>query len=240
MSPRYLLTQTALLSVVTLPLACADDPSKPSDQLKIYESCLQTVCDQVTQSGNDACSACTSACFAASYDCDPSTACSDSCASRDCSDSDKTTCLQPGYKVTFPNDPSQLVGDACNRAVSQFASCGYTGLSTSDCTRYAAVDIPSDAAAFDCIANLDCGSFTADTVGQCIASVPSTTFGDAFCAQLASACPSNPCSSGDQSGLDADGAWLRQDALDAVSTCLQQSSCDETSQCLSAWRSAVE
>ncbi len=234
------LALSAVLAFVTT-AACAVDPSAPSDHMKIYETCLETQCDQYQQDGNSACSACESACFSASYDCDPSSACSTSCEPRDCSDYDRSTCVDQGYKVVLANDPDQAIKDACNAALGHIASCGYTSSATpSDCIRYAANE-SSDAAvpAYQCVAQLDCSSLTDPNATQACDPAPST-FGDDFCAALASACPDQACSSSRQSQLDADGAWLRPDALDAARSCLSQPSCKETSQCISAWISAVE
>lgn len=220
--------------------ACAHDPSQPTGQLQIYETCLETECDQLVGDGNAACSACLDACANAAYDCDPTTACEESCSTRQCDEGEQSQCLEQGYKVTFADNPDPAIYRACEGMLSAFSSCGdTTQLGDSDCTRYSTVDPDSDVAIFDCIAQLDCGSVTSSSaIAGCYP--PPSTWGDAFCSQLAQQCPSSACSSDTQAALDMDGATTRQDALDAAMTCLSQPSCDETTQCLSAWRAAVE
>jgi hypothetical protein len=222
-------------------VACADDPSTPSDHMKVYETCLETQCDQMTESGNSACNACMDACMSASYDCDPDSACSSSCSARDCSDYDRNTCIDQGYKVVEANDPSADIQSACQATLHHISSCGYQSNATSsDCSRYAANESPDVAVqAYQCMAAVDCGSLGDGTSLAACAPAP-TTFGDDICNALASACPDQACSSDYQAELDADAGWLRSDALDAARSCLSQPSCSETRQCLSAWVSAVE
>ena len=218
--------------------ACAVDPSTPTDHMKVYETCKQTQCDQLQEEGNSACNACESACFGASYDCDPSSACEESCSTRDCSDYDRSTCVDQGYEVVFANNPDPSIADACNAALSAIAACGYsTGTTAGDCARYAKTESADLAVpAYQCIAQLDCSVMTdASSMAAC-APQPST-FGDDFCAALATSCQSQACDAGT---LDADAAWMRSDTLDAARSCLSAPSCDETSQCISAWLSAVE
>lgn len=231
----------SMLAVAFFTAACAEDPSTPTDHLKIYETCLQTQCDVYQQEGSSACSACESACFGASYDCDPDSACSESCSPRDCSDEDRNTCVDQGYQVVFANNPDPSIVDACNAALDHIASCGYESQATaSDCSRYASTESADVAvAAYQCMAQVDCSAI-GDGTSLVSCDPPAGTFGDELCANLANACPSEACSSDFQAELDADGAWLRPDALDAARSCLSQPSCDETSQCLSAWVKAVE
>ncbi len=235
-------TSSALLAAIPglLAVACAAaDPSVPSASMQIYETCLQTVCDQMQSDSSSNCSACESACFSASYDCDPSTACSDSCSTTQCSASDKTTCLQQGYKVTLPNNPSPDIAAACRRELDHITSCGYTtSMTASDCDRYAAVELSDLASDYDCVAQLDCSSLTNDSAIAACGPAPSTV-GDDFCGSFGGAC-STGCSSWQQTFLDQEGAWLRPDAIAALQTCLSQPSCDESSACLLAWINAVE
>ena len=222
-------------------IACADDPSTPSDHMKINEACLKTQCDENQDDGNSACNACMDACMGASYDCDPSSACEESCSPRDCSDSDRNTCVDEGWKVVQANDPSSDVESACESFLQHVSSCGYQSNATSsDCARYAANESPDVAVqAYQCMSAVDCGSLGDGTSLVACAPAP-TTFGDEICNALATSCPNQACSSDYQAELDADAAWLRSDALDAARTCLSQASCDETRNCLSAWVSAVE
>jgi hypothetical protein len=222
-------------------IACADDPSTPSDHMKISESCLKTQCDELQDDGNSACNACTDACFSASYDCDPSSACEDSCSPRECSDYDQSTCADEGWKVVQANDPSSDVESACDAFLQHISSCGYQSNGTSaDCSRYAANESPDAAVpAYQCMTQVACSSL-GDTNTLAACNPPATTFGDDLCSALATSCPNAACSSNYQAELDADAGWLRSDALDAARTCLTQPSCDETRDCLSAWVSAVE
>jgi hypothetical protein len=227
----------SLVTFATL-IACADDPSKPTDKLQVYYGCLETMCAQQTQRQNDACNACSQACSSADYGCDPATACSDSCSPASCDD--PSACAQQGWTVTYPNDPSQAVADACNAALSTINACGYTLPGSMTCDDYAAVDTDAAASIFTCIAQLDCNSVADSTaVAACNQAAP-TTFGDALCSQWQQTCPNSPCTSDMQSALDADGAILREDALDAATSCLSAASCQDTLACLSTWRSAVE
>jgi hypothetical protein len=232
---------SAVAALFALPtVACAVDPSTATDQMQVYETCLETECDEMQQSASSECSACESACMSASYDCDPSSACEDSCSSRDCSDTDKSTCEEQGFKVTMPNNPSPDIDAACGRELAHITSCGYsTSMKPSDCTRYAASELPERASNYDCVAQLDCSSLTDDSAMQ-TCDAPASTFGDDFCGSLATACPSNTCSSDRQAFMNAEGGWARPDALDAARSCLSQPSCDETADCISAWVSAVE
>lgn len=218
--------------------ACAVDPSTPTDHMKVYETCKQTQCDQLQEEGSSACNACESACFGASYDCDPSSACEESCSPRDCSDYDRSTCVDQGYEVVFANNPDPSISDACNAALAAIAACGYsTSTTADDCARYATTEsVDLAVPAYQCIAQLDCSAMTDAATFAACAPQPST-FGDDFCAALATSCPSKAC---DANKLDADAAWMRSDALDAGRSCLSAPSCDETSQCISAWLSAVE
>ena len=151
------------------------------------------------------------------------------------------TCVDTGWEVTLPDNPSAAISSACNAMLSAISSCGYTpSLTPADCDRYATVDLDSDASMFNCVAQLDCSAMADSTQFASCFSVQPSTFGDDLCAQIAQACPSNSCSSSMQSNYDTDGATARQDALDAASVCLSQTACDQTSACLSAWRSAVE
>lgn len=220
--------------------ACAEDPSTPSDHMKVYQACLETRCDANQQSGTSACQACMSACSSASYDCDFTTACSASCSPRECSDYDESDCLEQGFKVVLPDNPSAEVLAACNRELARVADCGYSTSSTAaDCARYAAVELPERAANYDCVAQLDCSSLT-DHGALASCDPPASAFGDELCASLAAACPSNGCSSDRQALLDAEGAWVRPDALDAARTCLSQATCSDMADCLGHWVSAVE
>lgn len=188
-------TRAILVCVPIVLVACADDPSTPSSDMQIYESCLQM---------------------------------------------DGSQCIEYGYEVTLPNNPSADVSAACNRELAQIASCGYSTPTTPlDCDRYAATELPSLSTCYDCVAQLPCSSLGDATALQGCG-VPPSTVGDALCASFASACPSDGCSSSDQTALDVDGAWVRSDALDALDTCLSQPSCDDTLSCIEAWRAAVE
>jgi hypothetical protein len=229
----------AVLAVATV--ACAEDPSTPSDHMKVYETCLETQCDQKTESGNSACNACMSACMSASYDCDPSSACDSSCSARECSDYDMSTCLEQGYKVVPANNPSSDVQAACDAVLQHVSTCGYTSPATyEDCARYASSESPDVAVpAYQCMAAVDCSSL-GDGTSFAACAPPATTFGDDLCTALAASCPDQACSSDYRARLDDDAGWLRQDALDAARTCLTQPSCSETKQCLSTWVSAVE
>lgn len=220
--------------------ACTADPSTPSDHMKIYETCLETACDQLQESGNSACNACNSACFAASYDCDPSTACEESCSPRECDDGQRDECVEQGFKVVLADNPDPSVEKACEATLAHITSCGYSSQATaSDCRRYASTEAPDTAlAAYQCMAAADCSNLT-DSLAAC--DPTPGTFGDEICDALGSACPpEQACSSPFQAELDADGAWLRSDALDAARGCLSQPSCQETRDCLSQWTSAVE
>jgi hypothetical protein len=234
-------TVAIFAAVAASVIACADDPTTPADHMKISEQCLKTQCDETQDDGNSACNACMDACMSASYDCDPSSACDFSCSPRDCSDTDRNTCVDQGYKVVQANNPSSDVLTACEAAIQHISSCGYQSNATaSDCSRYAANESPEVAVpAYQCMASVDCGSLNDGTSLAACAPAP-TTFGDDICSALATSCPDQACSSDYQSELDADAAWLRSDALDAARTCLSQPSCSETRQCLSAWVSAVE
>lgn len=174
---------------VTLVGACASDPSQPSGNMQIDETCSDYGC---------------------------------------------------AYQVTLPNNPSPEVSAACDGMVAEITSCGYTSaVDTSACDRYAATEPADRASNYDCVTQLPCSSLSdANALQGC--DPPASTFGDDFCASLASSCPSSGCSSDVQSSLDSDGAWVRSDALDAAMTCLSQPSCDETTACISAWRLAVE
>jgi hypothetical protein len=238
MKTRDALAQVACFSAVLV--ACASDPSTPTAAMQIYETCVQTQCDAQTATNNSACSACTNACLNASYDCDPSTACTSSCAPTSCDGSEQSQCIEYGYEVTLPNNPSPDIDAACNRELAQIASCGYTTQTMpTDCDRYAATEIPSLASSYDCVAQLPCSSLT-DTNALAACGPPTSTIGDAFCASFASACSAYSCSTADQAALDVDGAWVRSDALDALNTCLAQPTCDDTVSCIAAWRLAVE
>ena len=232
----------ALASILAFTAAaCAVDPSTPSDHMKIYEGCKQTQCDVYQEDGSSECSACESACFGASYDCDPSSACDSSCSPRECSDYDRNTCVDEGWQVVPANNPSASIANECNAMLDHIASCGYTSSQTpSDCQRYAeneAADVVVPV--YQCVAQLDCSALgDASSLAAC--DPAPATFGDDFCASLASACPSQACSSDLQTELDQDAAWLRSDALDAARSCLSATSCDETRSCLSTWISAVE
>ncbi len=230
------------LPIATLVVtACADDPSQPSGNMKIYETCLQTMCDQMTQDQNQACSACTSACFNASYNCDPTTACSDSCSGGNCSDGSRAECNEYGFNVTLPDNPSPDVQAACSRELAHIVNdCGDSPSNdASACDRYAATEPAEMAPYYDCVVALACASLTDATALQAC-NPPASTFGDDFCASLASACPSRTCPATQQASLDDDGAWVRSDALDAARSCLSQPSCGETQACISAWQAAVE
>ena len=221
-------------------VACSGaDPSVPSGSMQIYETCLETLCDQMQSHSSSNCSACESACLGASYDCDPSSACSSSCSSTSCSDYDKNTCVEQGYKVTLPNNPSADIAAACRRQLDHVASCGYTTSTTAhDCDRYAATELPDLASAYDCVAQIDCSSL-ADSAALAACGPAASTAGDDFCNALAGAC-SQGCTSTQQDILNQAAAWVRPDALAALQTCLSQPSCDESSSCLSAWIAAVE
>ena len=234
-------TAAVLAALAVSVIACADDPSTPSDHMKISESCLKTQCDEMQDNGNSACNACMDACMSASYDCDPSSACDSSCSPRDCSDYDRNTCVDQGWKVVQANNPSSDVETACEATLQHISSCGYQSNATSsDCARYAANESADVAvSAYQCMAAVDCGSL-GDGTSLAACAPPATTFGDDICNALATSCPNQACSSDYQAELDADAGWLRSDALDAARTCLSQPSCDETRHCLSAWVSAVE
>jgi hypothetical protein len=150
-------------------------------------------------------------------------------------------CLDTAWMVTLPDNPSAAISSACNAMLSAISSCGYApSLTSADCTRYAAVDLDSDASMFSCVAQLDCTAMADTTQFEACFNTPPSTFGDDLCARIAQPCPANSCSSTMQSNYDMDGATARQDALDAASVCLAQASCDDMSACLAAWRSAVE
>jgi hypothetical protein len=157
-----------------------------------------------------------------------------------CLQSEQSQCLEYGYAVMLPDNPSPDIDAACNRELAQIASCGYTTQTMpTDCDRYAATEIPSLASCYDCVAQLPCSSLT-DTNALAACGPSTSTIGDVFCASFASACSAYSCSTADQAALDVDGAWVRSDALDALNTCLTQPTCDDTVSCLEAWRLAVE
>lgn len=219
--------------------ACAVDPSTPTDHMKIYETCLKTQCDVNQEDGSSACSACESACFGADYDCDPSSACEDSCSPRDCSDYDKNTCVDQGFEVVQANNPSPDIESACNAVLAHVVDCGYSSNATAaDCTRYASTQTADMVQYYQCMAAVDCSAI-GDGTSMASCAPPPATLGDELCGALADACPSNACSDSFQSTIDADAAWLRPDAIDAARSCLSQPGCQEKHDCLSAWESAV-
>lgn len=234
----------ALTSLVALGLfhACAAPSGElePGPRMKIRPGCLQTACQQRRASESRQCSDCTSTCFSAGYSCDPSTACEISCSpSRACSDWEHEECVNEGWQVTLPNNPSPAVEDACLRTRSAIRGCGLESAWTpDDCERIAKFVRPQMAPIFECYASMtSCDQWAAGDIAHCGVPVPSD-FGDRFCAGIAGLCGEG-CAAEAREALNAESGWWRADVAEAGLSCLDQGSCDAALDCYDAWFDAL-
>ncbi len=97
------------------------------------------------------------------------------------------------------------------------------------CRRFAKVERPELATAYDCMSKQPCGADSA------ACSPPSTTFGDEVCAE--DRCKF--CSDDARKLLNMEGGWLRSDVQRAAMDCRKEEDCDDASACLDAWFAAV-
>jgi hypothetical protein len=214
--------------------ACSGNPDAPSGDMKIHKECLKTVCAARAEEHASACSRCLNACSGASYDCDPDTACHYSCS--DSSDCSSDQCDTEGFKVTLPNNPSPELAAACGRERQHVGECGYETKNI-DCTTYSEVERPEMAKFYDCVAMLSCDDLTnKDVLATC--APPDSTFGAELCSTLDAKC-GGTCSDADVAAINAEGAWLRDDAKSAAKSCASQDACGDVKDCLSAWKRAV-
>lgn len=232
-------TQFALVSlfVAFAVQACNSDPDlSPSAEMKIGKTCLESVCAHKQKSAEDACFSCTSSC-SSNWRCDLSR-CDSICDIDSCSDSEKNTCENEGFKVTLANNPSPELLAACQREFAHIAECGYkANVTAAACANYAAVELPERAANYDCVAQLPCESLTdANALAAC--EPAPTTFGDEVCAQMNARCP-NSCVAQVIDNTNKEGAWLRPDALAAARSCATQETCRDMGDCWAAWTHAV-
>jgi hypothetical protein len=203
--------------------------------MQVTQTCAKTQCDVRLEDAADRCDECTSLCVSASYGCNPSTACANSCATpRPCSDHELHACAWSTFVATLPTEASAPLADACKRAGRVARDCGWAGAPTDeDCDRYALVERPERVESYECIARLACDA------DPSVCRAPKTDFGATICAQAEASCGTPFCSPALVDRLDAEASNLRDDVLQAASACAAQDTCGDVRGCLLAWLDAV-
>ena len=217
------------------------DPSgelEPGPRMQLRQGCLRNSCSARLSAESRACIDCTSACFGAGYDCNPSDACDWSCApSTPCSEAERAECVEEGFEVVLPNNPSRAVSGACQRFVAEAAACGLSSLLDDvDCEHYATVERPAVAAHYDCVAAAPCGDWANEGIAHCLP--PASTLGDTMCATVSATCGS-PCPEDVRTWLNQRGAWWREDVIAVGIACMEQDSCEDLVDCFDVWAAAA-
>lgn len=210
--------------------------------MRVEKACTRTVCDE--RSGRDDCSRCLDACLDA-YTCDPSTACRLNCGSSSaptCSDADRAQCVKTEWTAQgIAAQPGPEVLAACGRMFDKLDSCHLqiSGRSRSDCSTWAKVERPANAATYDCVANAPCDG----DLSGCV--LPPSTLGDDVCGAFATMCGTEMlrfhglCSAEERAFLNEVGGAFKDDVVAAEKGCLAYTKCDDSMECHHAWRKAV-
>lgn len=229
-------TLIAAFASLALVAVAGCSSEEDGDMTKVSKSCVKTACDVLHDRDSQACSACTSACFSASFDCDPSERCAISCGeSSKCSDSDRATCKEEGFTVELPKTKSAALADACKRMFARHEACGVntTPFSSFDCETWAKTERPERATDYDCVAGLPCEE------DESACAVAPTDFGDRLCDAMAATCEDAFCDDGTRETLNLHGAWLKDSVMQAAMSCAGQETCGDARACLQAWASAA-
>lgn len=184
-----------------------------------------------------ACASCRSACFSAGYDCDPSDACDYSCDDiAPCGDWE-SECVEEGFEVELPNNPSDAIRSECGALDDHLAACGFAdAIQPGDCQHFAITERPAVADYYACMATLSCEEFTEES-SRC--TLEPSTFGDEFCGRMETVCPGGGCGPGDSETLNELGTFLRDDVTDGAIRCAGEDVCQDAVDCFAVWADAV-
>lgn len=226
----------ALVVLVTVALAVGCSSEEEGDPgMKVEETCLKNQCDEMQATSANACSQCISACASASFDCDSSRSCAVSCGGKGptCTDSDRDTCVERGFKATLPTTKSDAVAAACDEMFVRARLCGAINASSAPCEAWAKAERPEVAANYECIAALACG----EDESSC--EPPATDFGERFCDAMDAICGEVSCTEEQRAIINQDGGWLKESVQAAALACAAQSTCGDAQACMAAWITAV-
>ncbi|MAQ16911.1 MAG: hypothetical protein CMN30_19220 [Sandaracinus sp.] len=239
---RDSLAAPALLGGFLFALGCTgaapDGPLEPGPRMQVRHGCLRNRCEARLAAESRQCSDCTSACFAAGWSCNVSDACEYSCeASRPCSELEQEECIEEGFEVALPNDPSDDLEAACLRAYDHLATCfGDSPPPASTCELYALTERPELATAYDCYATSTCDQLASGESAAC--DPPLSDLGDVVCGRLDDLCGGS-CDDETRQWLNEQGAWWRSDVRAVGLTCSGQATCDDAFDCIEVWLDAV-
>jgi hypothetical protein len=197
----------------------------------VSEFCEQTRCDVERDECWEDVDDCESTCLSGSIEIFES--CYAVCHGMDCPvcGSDDDECAVSGYRFEVSGAPDRNIEGACQRAAARDLRCSEQTVDAR-CEHFARVETARAVAAYVCIAALDCGA----SIDVCLDALPTSDFGQRFCAGLQETCSSSQC---DAASIDELGRWLRPEVTAAALDCFDNASCANIDACLEAWWDAV-
>jgi hypothetical protein len=219
----------ACLLVSFTATACTLSSGDPeSAKFSLVSKCTKNSCEKARADKSEACSRCSSACFAASYKCDTERSCHYSCESVSCDDKSATcveTSLAPAYGAA-----DATVQGACDAYVTHESRCDASARPLR-CEVAAKVFTPAAVAMFQCQSSLACGA--EDTCPE----LPDSNFDVELCAGLETAGFS--CDVQAHRSFKWYGALLREDVKAVALACANAPAGRQRVACYSTWLDAT-
>lgn len=142
---------------------------------------------------------------------------------------DEEACVERAYEFDVRGERDAKLEAACEDAVERDADCGEAHVGTA-CQVYAQVERPEARAAYECVADTECGGEAND----CFADLGESNFSQEVTAACAEALSEDLMVK-----LDMQGSWLRESALEDVFICERLCGTGDYADCVQLWLEAT-